>query len=824
MKKVLSWVLALALVLSSFAISFAGDTENASKLKDANQITYTEAVDVMVATGVIAGYPDGYYYPAKAVKRAEMAKMIAVLVNGGEDVGDYYKDACKFADSKNHRAAGYIAYCANEGIIDGRDANTFDPEANVTATEAAKMLLVALGYDSKVEKFTGTQWSTNVLKLAKKNDFFDGIDKLNAGAKADRETAAQIIFNAGNAFVVEYDNKFDVTIGGDVTITGNATVYHIADLKCDTTEKTALTLFHDSFNHKLKSTPVTADSLGRPAHEWTYDGDAVGSYADSPEYTFVVSEAGTLTAAVEDWNEDFLDDYETDGVQYNGVDGAMNGNVAKGDVVELYEDDAEAKDTYDVVVLHYVAEQIAVDTEVTDKDADKDITAYVDLGKVSTNNKDLAGYDAATYKDEAVIAVAYKGGVSTTTDVDDILDTYVPEKVTGEVTKVNADTTVITVDGKTYDSVTAVDLEGDAIAVESTYDFYLINGYIAGAVFVEDDSADLYGMLVRATESAGTFNEDTVVQIITANGDKETFDVDVDEVTLTDEQKTAADTQDDAVLVTYTLNDDGEVDSLVAAGSFSINGAIKTNNILQGKEVNDDIVAFFKNDDDEWVVYEYEDLAAAEKVTAKKAILDGAELLAIKLTADISEADDEIIAFVTDAEKYNVAGDKVYYELTAFVEGAEKTFTTAADKETKEAWNGKADGKFYVLSFNSDDEVTKVAAAVVDYDDEILDSFADTQDLNVYSDDEGTTKEYAVYGKSGSSLDIKSEVDTYDYMSVGYLYVFADNEWSIEKLNTLEMGTKDASNPVEKDKVMFVQTSDASSTWNVAIKGGVNVF
>ena len=156
MKKVLSWVLVLALVLSSFTMAFAADkTANSSDMKDAAAIQNVEAVDVMVATGIIGGYPDGYYYPEKAVTRAEMAKMISVAVNGGEDVGAYYADGCTFADSANHWAAGYIAYCANEGIIDGRDANTFDPDATVTGLEAAKMMLVALGYDSKIEGFTG---------------------------------------------------------------------------------------------------------------------------------------------------------------------------------------------------------------------------------------------------------------------------------------------------------------------------------------------------------------------------------------------------------------------------------------------------------------------------------------------------------------------------------------------------------------------------------------------------------------------------------------------------------------------------------------------
>ena len=100
MKKVLSWVLVLALVLGSFSMAFAGDTDNASNMKDAAQIKNVEAVDVMVATGIIGGYPDGNYYPEKTVTRAEMAKMICIAVNGGEDVGSYYASSCKYNKNK----------------------------------------------------------------------------------------------------------------------------------------------------------------------------------------------------------------------------------------------------------------------------------------------------------------------------------------------------------------------------------------------------------------------------------------------------------------------------------------------------------------------------------------------------------------------------------------------------------------------------------------------------------------------------------------------------------------------------------------------------
>ena len=831
MKKVLSWVLVLALVLGSFSMAFAGDTDNASNMKDAAQIKNVEAVDVMVATGIIGGYPDGNYYPEKTVTRAEMAKMICIAVNGGEDVGSYYASSCDFADSKDHWAAGYIAYCANEGIIDGRSADVFDPDATVTGSEAAKMMLVALGYSAKAEKYVGGQWEANVLKAAKANDLFDGCDSFVAGAALNRDNAAQIIFNGLNAYMVEYDSDYEITTG-DTTVTVNSKVNYVLDAADKKVE-----LFKDAFDGDLEKSAVTdgKDDFGRPAHEWKYDDEEIGTYANEADYSFVVTDDTSLQEAMEAYDEDLADEFYVDNekaltekAKYNGTEvntTALSAvgtyKIALGDTIELYnlKDTNVAKDVYRVVVCHYEAVQIAVDTDVKDSDAKKDITAYIEVGNVDTNNVDLPGYDAVAYTDEAVIAVAYKGGDNTTTNVKNVLDTYVPEKVTGEVTKRSSAAGKIVVDGTSYEYINGDDVDGVAIGVEKTYDLYLINGYVAGAVLVDDNSTELYGILLGFKTNTGFGSDATYdVKVVDANGEEVVFAIEDDNAIETSVTSISATNKP---LVTYTLNDDGEVDSMVAAnssaGSQLSNAEMKTNGILGGKEVADDVVAFFyDSDDEEWSVYGYKDLEAAEAVSTDYVILDDATLVAMKLTSDISEADNEVIALVTDAYQYNVSSTKSYYELTALVDGKEVTYTTAA--ATTDAWNGKAVDKLYVLSFNADNEVSKVVAVTPDYTNDIADSIADNH-VNVYraGAGDGTNPAYAVYGKSGSSLDIASSVDTYNYLSVGYLYVFDGSDWSVEKLNTLSFGTKGGATG---DSVMFIQTSEDSSTWNIAVKGG----
>ena len=47
----------------------------------------SDAVDTLVALGVIDGYEDGSFQPEVTVTRAEMAKMIYVLRTGNSEIG-----------------------------------------------------------------------------------------------------------------------------------------------------------------------------------------------------------------------------------------------------------------------------------------------------------------------------------------------------------------------------------------------------------------------------------------------------------------------------------------------------------------------------------------------------------------------------------------------------------------------------------------------------------------------------------------------------------------------------------------------------------------
>ena len=269
--KVLALVLVVAMALSMVTMASAAFTDDA-------EITKKAAVSVLSTIGVLKGYDDGSFKPTGDVTRAEMAKMIATILNKGDDVGDIYKGACTFTDTASHWAAGYVAYCAQEKIINGKSATKFDPDGKVTGVEAAKMLLCALGYTPDGAGLVGANWASNTLSLARKDfrNLLDDVDG-NMSDNLNRENAAQMLLNALQAVMVESNgNATTISLGDLGSISTNV---EFKDRTKETaTGTTYVTLMSETFPELKVEWPNDAD--GRPSTEWTYKGDVIGTFAD----------------------------------------------------------------------------------------------------------------------------------------------------------------------------------------------------------------------------------------------------------------------------------------------------------------------------------------------------------------------------------------------------------------------------------------------------------------------------------------------------------------------------------------------------------------
>ena len=162
---------------------------------DQADIKASEAVDTLVALGVVNGYDDGSFKPNGTVTRAEMAKMIYVLRTGNSDASAYNDDKTSFTDIGSHWARGYIKYCQSLGIIAGKSNTIFATNATVTAQEAAKMLLVTLGYNAEKAGLVGAGWASKTNALADENGLLEDVNTSFTGP-CPRQYAAQLIYNA----------------------------------------------------------------------------------------------------------------------------------------------------------------------------------------------------------------------------------------------------------------------------------------------------------------------------------------------------------------------------------------------------------------------------------------------------------------------------------------------------------------------------------------------------------------------------------------------------------------------------------------------------
>ena len=185
MKKFLSLVLALAMTLSLVTISAgAKDFTDSDELSG---VVYEEAVNVMSEMEIIDGYADGDFRPQGTLTRGAAAKIIACMMLGKTTAEALGTQAAPFKDVPvGSTFAGYIAYCVEAGLIDGYADGTFRPQGTLTGFAFLKMLLTALGYDSSIEGYTGTNWTVNVASRATQIGLTDGNGGIDGGLERQR--------------------------------------------------------------------------------------------------------------------------------------------------------------------------------------------------------------------------------------------------------------------------------------------------------------------------------------------------------------------------------------------------------------------------------------------------------------------------------------------------------------------------------------------------------------------------------------------------------------------------------------------------------------
>ncbi len=668
MKKFLSLVLALVMTMSLVTVS-AG----AKDFTDNSKINYEEAVEVMSTLGVVGGYTDGSFNPQGTLTRGAAAKIICNLILGTTTADALTADAAPYKDvATTNVFAPYIAYCAKERIISGYADGTFRPGNTLTGYAFMKMLLGALGLQADKEGYTGPNWSISVAKRALSKDVAldNGLKGEFNGAKAaTREEACLYALNMLKAGTFSYPNDNTVIVG-NVSVSTSA--------KAEQDKKTP---YYETVFKNLHANN-TSDAFGRPATRWDYKGVKIGTYAKTPDLTYVGSQKiNDIYADLNMSTKDTTANLYVNGVSFdtakNGKDaatftvskdndtkldklGGTADKIGNGTLIEVYRNDDN--NHVDVIAMSVYAGKI---TDVKDATSKKDAYVVVDTDSTIVDFNDE--FETEAFAEDDVVAFTYADG--------EIQTMYKMESVSGELTKKVIDKS-LTLGDTTYKYGKEKTFNGTSeagLTNKSSYDVYVdANGF---ALYIEETGANVsdYALLLNINGDATNWINGNRAKLVFADGSVKTVDTDKD-------YSKTYDANDLPLLVRVKTNSDGEYK---LSGSYESKGVPALENkklTADGKTVNTDSKTIFvinKNGETaKFNVYtgikNAPEIVDAAKTAETYVYSKGGVAKVVYITGVATTNSSKDITFIAgkSASKLNAATDTAaYYVYNAVVKG-----------------------------------------------------------------------------------------------------------------------------------------------------------
>ena len=625
LKRALSLALAAIMLVGMMVVSASAASYN--DLTDKDQIVNKDAVSMLVSLGIIEGKPDGSYGPTENVDRAQMAKMLSVIMNKGVDNSALYQSVNSgLVDVNTNWAKGHINYCYTTGIIAGRGNGKFDPSATVTALEAAKMLLVAVGYDPAIEGFEGADWAINVSVRADEQGIFEGFTK-DLSAPLNRDDAALLIYNALDVEMIQSytTNNYPIVYSDHRTILSDkygvikvegvvtANEWAILDDDTDTALQEGKTRIYnpDGILSTTGNTAVAQDSSANVKTQvfnvsTPVDmlGKAVTMYvkkttilADSTVYGApVVSDVNTVietgekvtggdskdddslaallkgTGLATDKATEYYHNYEEVAIDSADVDDIMN---VKGAALTVIDNDNDGYVNYVISVEKSLTHVSGVSSK------NETTTLYGLPGDDVIDNEDIVTTATDLTKGDVVLVVQYGGR------------TYVeePKTVTGEMELFNAknkddNKNYIKVGGEEYKQdglevlsninkdnpvkflISECDDKANGVQFDAQYDFFLDDfGNIVAFREVEGAPTQ-YALALDSAYSINGLTTTGQIKLLLADGTSKVYDVDMDATADRFEDLANSDdnsTKDSAVETWFgsAITDDNSMDAVL---------------------------------------------------------------------------------------------------------------------------------------------------------------------------------------------------------------------------------------------------------------------
>ena len=728
---------------------FAG----AASYSDKADIKATTAVDMLSSLGVIQGYEDGSFKPNTTVTRAQMAKMIFTIMNGGNDNANAYASLpTKFTDLPTAAwAQGYVRYLQNTGIIAGKSVTKFAPNDTVTGLEAAKMVLVAAGYNAQKAGLTGAAWAQNTMKYGQLNNLFEDVDA-DLNAALPRQYAAQILYNALDMKRVVWSNDINdfknaTDVSGEKTIGEKYMDLYKTSAEVLTSVKK--TSGKDTYEIKLADKVKYADD--KKEQEFTKvptdvsdllglkvkvlvrvktngDQDVYGVYADDDSKVIATGTVGQL-----------------ENVSSDSMKTKMNGTEYKLDKANnklkvIYANKGVSTDTVATIEQATAIDQVAGTVKLVDTDGNNKVDTVVvtpaKVGKItyagskkvtisngvgSNDVEDIDIYNGFAKDDWTVVTD------KTYTASDDISVAKI-DVVTSKVTSVKSSTPKEVKINDSWYKVATGSVADDTASVKSgsTYDFAIVGNYVVNAKETEAASTDV--LVVTDFEKTSNGMAGTTTQKVKAyflDGSSKTIEVSKLARTAGADEKDvdASNNINDSYvnkLYTYSTRSNGTY-TLKALGSGNMagyknsdsktgTGVITSNNKIDGYSISDEAVVFAL----------YTDISGTKvkkdvKVLTGKTVNDWktAYGTSVQYATKKSNGIETVrVAVVVDSNKYSGAGsDYKYAYMTS--DSYEGTNGEDNDKTTVyEAWTGSEN---VTLKYDGANGTTKHAGDVLIY-------------------------------------------------------------------------------------------------------------
>lgn len=400
LKRALSLAMASVMLLGMMVVG-AG----AVSFPDVDSSNDLEAIEVMNAVGVMTGDTrDGVrvFRPNDTITRNEIAKVMALLLKLTPE--DYAYAATPFTDVPEW-AHSYVAACYANKITNGTSATTYSGDSNVTAIQAARMMLRALGYLKHAED-DGDDWILATATQASKIGLFDGVSQTAVSAALTRNQVATMAVNALEATMVEDKSKtsWEVSTSDGTTVTQS----YVADYRPVSFTGGELNNYTGGAGSKgygtqqlceflygadLTKTGAIADDFFRPGSLWRYKGKEVVGSPDAPMFTYTSKPgASTLGSDLKGYTYAGANVY-VDGVYRAGCDVSTVNNIrsnvsglGNGTKMEIYTNNNTVTDI--IVVRTYLAQ---ANEDYDAEDNELDITLVT--GDITLDSRTLDGDD-----------------------------------------------------------------------------------------------------------------------------------------------------------------------------------------------------------------------------------------------------------------------------------------------------------------------------------------------------------------------------------------------------------------------------------------------